>query len=67
MSKKEIQAKQQMLTVNIGGKPIHYYPMSEERAKQIKEHAKNNPVVAVCKTRKELYDWMLSVSEDEED
>ncbi len=53
--------KQKMLKVNIGGYPIYYYPMSEERANQIREHARNNPVVKICRTRKELHDWMFSV------
>ena len=63
MPKKEIQAKQQMLKINIGGKPLYYYPMSEERARQIREHAKNNPPVKQCKTIEEFDELMRRIDE----
>lgn len=36
-------------------------PLSENRAKEILEKAKNNPPVKVCRTSKELHDYMQSL------
>lgn len=38
-------------------------PLSEKRAKEILENAKNNPPIKVCKTSKELHCYMQGLLE----